>query len=164
MTAAFWFQIAIAGLLVVLASMSALNAWLWVHVLGSDSLAVAVAPVDLVPDLLLAVWLVGAARGLRRGSRLGYWLSLAGLVLPLLVAAALFLFVPPAYRLEQGFLSVFAPPGAIERLLAWQQLASTIGTALTAIAGVLAVSAAGMLLTGTSRRYFGRAGSGGRGV
>ena len=154
MTAAFWFQIAIAGLLVLLAALSGFTAWLFVHVLGPGSLGLAVAPVDIVPELLLAVWLVAAAGGLRRGSRAGYWLSLAGLVLPLLVVAALFLLVPPTYRLEQSFFATSGSPGAVERLLAWQGLASMVSTRASAVALVLAVSAAGMLLTKASRRYF----------
>ena len=153
MTAAFWFQIAIAALLVVLAAMSLFSAWLYAHLLDGTSFMVTSGPVT--PALLLAVWLAVTAVGLRRGRPVAYWLSLAGLVLPPLAVAAVFLFVPATYVTEVG-ISAFGPTDAIDRLLAWQQLSMMAADGLSAIALVLAASAAGMLLTRTSRRYFGR--------
>lgn len=151
MTAAFWFQIAIAGLLVVLALLEVATAWYSRWAVPAFSSAV---------SLVLAAWLVGAAGGLRRGSRVAHRLSLAGLVLPLVGVM-----VAGAFRLgTTTYVTVWTSSGRgddvaswLDRLTWWSEVSSVANAGVSLIALVLAVSAAGMLLTKTSRRYFARA-------
>lgn len=146
-TAAFWCQLAVAALLVVLAVVNVVGALMFRHLFGAAALGA-------TPVLLfgLAAWLVGAAFGLRRGSRAAYWLSLTGMTLPLLIMMAVSVF-----GTDHHVLAGDSSGDAIERanqLAAWAMLSSIVnGLVALPVLGLVAATV-GMLATGASRRFF----------
>jgi hypothetical protein len=148
-TAAYWCQVVTAGLLVV--------------VVLAGVLAAVATPFAAIPGwtpwsvllTVLAGWLTVTARGVRRGSRTAYRLSLAGLLLPPLAAVAASAF--GAGTTEQSF-GVFAYGDGAISLAVWLLLTTVVTSAAAVCALVLAVAAAALLLAGPSRRFFRAAG------
>ncbi|MFI5892420.1 hypothetical protein ACIA5D_20160 [Actinoplanes sp. NPDC051513] len=156
MTVAFWCQLAVAGLLVVLAMVNAVVALLGRQLLADTSALSAGELLSCGLLLCLAAWLVVAAFGLRRRSRAAYGSSLAGLVLPLLFAAVSVLGVGTTSRqtfssIPTGGRDVFA---VAERLAIWTTLSHAVNEVAAIIGPLLVVTTIGALATRTCRRFF----------
>ncbi|RAK29758.1 hypothetical protein B0I29_11784 [Actinoplanes lutulentus] len=158
MTAAFWCQLGVAGLVIAVAVASISGAFLF----GRTFLVASPQLVTTGGLLLgLAAFLSVAAVGLRRQSRLAYGMSLAGLVLPLLlvVAGSLGLGVSTTYHQSWGYVSYDEAEelGSLAaRLDTWVMLSSGVTSMAVTIGVLLAVAAVVLLLTGPSRRFFAR--------
>jgi hypothetical protein len=160
-TWAFRTQIAVVGLIVVLALVfvvdeyreSVLRDLAW-SVDGDE-------PPSQLPVagllLVLAGCLAAGASGLRRGSRAAFRLSLAGLVLPLLVLVAGMLELGGTTTYMTGMMFA-GEPDLPAWTTFWSALSPYLTLAATAGAVVLAVASAAMLLTGAARRFFRPAG------
>ena len=159
-TAAFWTQLAVAGLLAVLAATSVAGVVMPADLLG-DTLAVMPGPL-FSPIVLLALTalLTATAAGLRRGSRFAFRLSLAALLLPTLATVAALAF--GAGTTHESF-AVFAytplsgghdPATLVNRLATWILLSNLVNGAVAAATLALAVVTVVLLLTGASRRFF----------
>lgn len=156
MTTAFWAQLVVAGLLVFLVMVGVAGALLVRQVFDdAPALAPALAPAGSLPSvglpLGLAAWLTVAAFGLRRGSRVAYWLSLAGLAFPLLgVVAGGLLEIGTSHAVASSVSFGSGASTLATGTLLWNLLTGVAG----AIALVLVVATIGMLRTRAARRFF----------
>ena len=101
------------------------------------------------------MWLAAAAPGLHRSSRVAYQLSLAGLILPLRVVAASTLGPGATSESFAGVYQAGADASTLAaRLAFWDALSNMVNPTPPGIALVLAVTTAGLLLSGTFRRFF----------
>ncbi|WP_229070509.1 hypothetical protein [Actinoplanes sp. DH11] len=151
-TVAFWCQLAVAGLLGVLTLVNAAEAVLFTQLFGGAVLRV----FAFLPAILcvLAVWLAVTAFGLRRAGRTAYRLSLAGMALPVLAVAVASVSGGDTTTVSIGAFST-GDDTALERLTAWSMVMSMVNGPLAVAALALAVATVTMLLTATSRRFFG---------
>jgi hypothetical protein len=150
-TAASWFQLAAAGLIVVQAVVEAISAVQFRRLFG-DAFG-GWSPLSFGVLLALAAWLAVTAFGLRRGSRAAYWLSLAGLVFPVLsVVLASALGLGTTY----SAFAYVAPgtAGDATALVRWAVLSDLVTGAVLVVAAALVAGTVAMLTTGASRRYF----------
>jgi hypothetical protein len=160
LTAAFWCQLAVAGLFVLLAAVGVAVAVQLTRQFTDVSPAFPAGPIGwslMAAGLMLAlaVWLASSAAGLRRRSRAGYWLSLTGLILPPLAVVTAGVLGPDTYTIEfAAFVAGDEQADAAalaDRLAAW---ATTITAVVALTAFVLIVTAVGLLLTAASRQHF----------
>lgn len=160
LTAAFWCQLAVAGLYVLLAAVGVAVAVQLTRQFTDVSPAFPAGPIGwslMAAGLMLALagWLASSAVGLRRRSRSGYWLSLTGLILPPLAVVTAGVLGPDTYTIEFAAFAAGdeqADAAALaDRLAAW---ATTITAVVAVAAFVLIVMAVGLLLAAASRRHF----------
>ena len=153
---AFWCQLAVAGLLVVLAVVNGVAALLFRQLFADAPALPSGELLSLAALLCLAAWLVAAGLGLRRRSRTAYGLSVAGLALPLLITAVTMLGIGGTYR--QTFGSPSSGGRAVftltERLAPWTIMSHVVNGIAAIIGPVLIVATIGMLTTGACRRFF----------
>ena len=156
--AAFWCQLACAALLVATSVTGVVGALQYHQLFGE-----AVAPLTTLSLRYAAVplaWgagLLAVALQLRRGGRLAYRLSLAGLLLPLPIALTLILCTSGFAGRTVSFGYLADDPDAIARL----ERMTTTTTAAGGVAGLLAagallllVSTVALLLTPAARAFF----------
>jgi hypothetical protein len=154
---AAWSQLAVAGLLVVLVVVNAFGLQL---ILGTPLTDAPISLLDAGPPLTLAAWLAVTSFGQRRGSRLAYRLSLAGLALPLLLGAgAAVLGVSTTHESFNGIMlrDDLDATALASRLTAWELLSTVVNGAAALTALALTVLALGLLLTRPTRRFFAHA-------
>ncbi|WP_433303067.1 hypothetical protein ACQP2F_10995 [Actinoplanes sp. CA-030573] len=143
---AFWAQATVAALLVVMAATGVIGALRYPDVSGERP----GYPLGAGVLLAGAAGLAAAAAGLRRGNRIAYRLSLAGLTLPVAVLAAGVLGVGVTYESSFGVVAY----GDANDLIAWIALSATVTAAASAAATVLAVLAVALLASRPARRFF----------
>ncbi|WP_189336553.1 hypothetical protein [Actinoplanes ianthinogenes] len=108
--------------------------------LVEDVVSASVGPAGVL--LVLVVWLAAGAFGLRRGSRIAYWLSLAGL--PCVLAGSVIGI--------GGTVSISSENA--ERVARWMPVAMHVDGIGIVVAVGLAVTTLGLLIMKTSRAFF----------
>jgi hypothetical protein len=142
-TVAFWLQLVVAGLIVVLTVFNAVVPY-WLRAGSGESFLGA-------PAVAEAAWLAFSAVGLRRGARAAWWMSLAGLTAPL-VALVIGALGTPIHNT----LSLYVGQGGTERIALWALLSVLVNGTLAPLTPVLDVAALTLLVTRPARRFFGR--------
>lgn len=143
---AVWSQVTVAVLLVVIAVTGVIGARRYPDLLGDG----AGHPLGVAVLLTGAAGLAVTAAGLRRGNRIAYRLSLAGLTLPAVALVAGMLGVGVTYESSFGAVAY----GDADALVAWIALSATVTAASTAAAMVPALLAAAMLASRPARWFF----------
>jgi hypothetical protein len=155
-TVAFWCQLAVAMLLVVVVGVATARDLCTTYSFDAVSAQARGSLLFSALVLALAAWLAIFAFGLRRRGRLAYRLSLAGLALPLPGGVAATVFglgsTNVAYfRFSPG--DAASAEGFDQWLNTWEMLSRVVNASAVAML-VLVVTTIGVLLTGPSRRYF----------
>ncbi|SDS44245.1 hypothetical protein [Actinoplanes derwentensis] len=146
MAAVFGLQLAVAGLLLVLVLVDVIGGLRFRPLLGDEWAAVQF--VTGGSKLGFAVLLAVAAFGLRRGSRIAYGLSLAGLGVALLgVSLSVFGF-GSTYQSFSFFSYANDSGGSAEQFVSWMSLSGTVSGVAGLLALILATAAFGLLVAG----------------
>jgi hypothetical protein len=139
-TAAFWLQLMVAGLIGVLIVVSTVP----------DSLRVTSAS-PLLTALALAesAWLTFSAVGLRRGDRVARWMSVAGLTVPPLILVA-----ADTSRTTSDSVNFIGARAGAESALIWHYLSLLVSGVGFAFLVALDLAALTLLMTRGGRRFF----------
>jgi hypothetical protein len=148
-TVAFWCQIALGALLFAVTVGNGVGGYLFVESFGDAATGGLGSTSGL---LVVSAVLTVTAFGLRRGSRVAYRLSLAGLILPMLGLVAASVLDAGTTRVTSGGWS--SDVAAVDRWATWMMLSHAVNDVVYIAGPGLATAAVCALATAEARRFF----------